>query len=618
MKKWITLCCLLIALLPAYVHAQGSSDDQLAQYYLENGDYEKAKLYYEKLYKSKPNSANYTALLQSYTELEEYKDAEKLIKQHMKRFKSNTNYIDLGALYDKMDDEKAARKAYSNAIDEMPSSQGMIIRTANEFIRRNQLEYALETYQVGKKKLDNRYPFSYEIASLYGTMGDKERMISEYLDLITYNNAYLQTVQNALNRSIDLNEKGEDTEFLRKELLRRVQKNPQETTFAEMLTWLFLQQRDFNAAYIQLKAIDKRLNEDGKRILNLAGLAMNNRAYDVAAKCYRYVSDKGIDNSFYTYARAGHLRAEFEDLRRQYPPDSAALLSLKDRYEEVLGELGYSNETVSLLRQKAMLEAFYLGEMLEATKTLNDAMEIPGLRRETLAEIKLELAELLVARDYIWDASVLASQVDKDFKQDVLGFEAKLLNARISYYVGDFDWAQAQLDVLKGSTSKLISNDAMRLSLIITDNLNLDTIIDPMLKFARADLMTLQRQYSLAETTLDSISSMYPGHSLQDDVLMKKAEIREATGDLEAAIGLYQQVVSNHYFDILADDALYRMGKIYEDKLGDEEKAAEKYLQLINDFPGSLFVVDARKRLRRIRGESPATIPLRLEREGMP
>lgn len=271
-----------------------------------------------------------------------------------------------------------------------------------------------------------------------------------------------------------------------------------------------------------------------------------------------------------------------------------------------------------MYRQKAKLEAFYLNDMLAATVTLNEVLDMPGLPAQTRAEIKLELAEILVARDYIWDASLLASQVDKDFKQDVIGFEAKLLNARISYYVGDFEWAQAQLDVLKGSTSKLISNDAMRLSLLITDNLNLDTILDPMIKFARADLMTLQNRYSEAEATLDSITSLYPYHSLTDDVLMQKAKIAEAKGDIEGAVKYYGRVIAEHYFDITADDALFRMAELHEEKLEDETKAGELYRQLITDFPGSLFVVEARKRLRRIRGDSPENIPSRIDKEKVP
>ncbi|MCZ4408594.1 tetratricopeptide repeat protein [Cryomorphaceae bacterium 1068] len=554
----------------------------------------------------------------SYKELGEFKEAEKLIKKQGKRSNSNTLFIDLGEVYEAQGEDDDAQKAYREAIDALPKSQGIVIRTANEFIRLNKLELALETYQEGKKLLEGRYPFSYEIAGLYGTMGDQERMISEYLDLLAYNEAYLQTIQNALNRSINFEEDDEGVEMLRTELLRRVQKNPDSVIYAEMLIWLFLQDKQFNSAYIQLKALDKRLGEDGQRLLQLAGLCTNNGEYDVAEKCYQYIADKGKSNPYYNYARTGVLKSKFQSLSTAFPPDTVALQALRTEYAGTLAELGVNSETIGLMRQKALLEAYYLGDLEAANTTLNEALDANIPTPTMRAEIKLDLAEILIAKDYIWDASLLASQVDKDFKNDILGSKAKFLNARISYYNGDFEWAQAQLDILKGSTSKLISNDAMELSLLISDNLNLDTILEPMLMYSRADLKAIQRDYSGATATLDSILSEFPGHSLKDEILMLKGRMAESQYNYELAITFYEQVLTDHYFDISADNALYRTAELYEDKLSQPSKAADLYKQLMVDFPGSLFVVEARKRFRNIRGDEPNTETPRIIPEKVP
>ncbi len=586
------------------VLAQETEDDKLAAYYYETGDYEKARLYYERLYSQNANSINYTALLDCMLKMGDTKEAEKHVKKQMKRFNSNVLYIDLGAVYEAEGDQKSADKAYQDAIESMPKSQGMIVRTANEFIRKSKNDLAMQTYQVGKRSLDNQYTFSYEMAGLYGALGDKEKMIVEYLDLIAANEAYLQTVQNALNRSLDLNNEDEAA-ILRNELLRRVQKSPESTIYAEMLTWLFLQMRDFNGAFIQLRGIDKRLNEQGQRLLSLAGLCVNNEAFDVASKCYKYLIEKGPGNPYYNFSRMGSLQADFELLRRNYPPDIPAFQALANEILTLKNELSGNVETINLYRQLAKIRAYYLGDLEGATDILNEALEVRSLYGNINAEIKLELAEILIARNYIWDASLLCSQVDKDYKNDLQGYQAKFMNARISYYVGEFEWAQAQLDVLKGSTSKLISNDAMSLSLLITDNLNLDTIIDPMLKFARADLLIVQRRFDDALTTLDSIATNYPGHSLSDDILMRRAEISETTGQLENAANYYKEVIANHYFDINADDALYDLATLYELKIKDLEKAQEYYKQLMLDFPGSLYVTEARKKFRTLRGDNP-------------
>ena len=441
---------------------------------VENIDIEEIKEYYQTYFR--PNNA-YFAVVGDIKK----KEAEKLVKRHMRRYSSGMFHIDLGEIYELQGNARDADKAYREAISTLPASQGMVIRIANEFIRRNKLERALETYNHGKKLLDGRYPFSYEIASLHGTMGNEEQMIREFLDLLDFNDAYIQTIQNALSRSIDFQNDTEGVELIRVELLRRVQGSPQSTIYAEMLTWFFLQQRDFRSALIQLKALDKRLNEDGRRLLNFAGLCINNGAFQVASEAYDYIAEKGSSNPYYAYARAGALRARFEHLSRTFPIDTTELGTLHRDYSKALANLGVSNETMGLMHQKANLEAYYLGDLYAANLTLNEAMDVPGVHEEQRARVKLDLVEVLIARNYIWDASLLASQIEKDFKDDVLGHSAKLLNAKISYYAGDFSWAQAQLDVLKASTSKLISNDAMDLSLLITDNFNLDTITEPMM-----------------------------------------------------------------------------------------------------------------------------------------
>lgn len=596
--------CILVLVCQAPAVAQGTNDAELASYYFDSGEFEKAKLYYEKLYDGDQNNDNYKGLLKSYVELDMYRDAEKLVKRQMKRYNSNMQYIDLGLIYEAQDDEKNAEDAFQDAIRNMPKSQGIIIRTANEFIRLNKLNYAMETYNYGKSLLNNTYPFSYELASLYGSMGQYERMIEAYLDLLDYNEAYLQTVQNGLNRSIVFEEDDEKVEMLRTDLLRRVQKTPESTVYSQLLIWLFLQQKDFDSAFVQLKALDKRLNEDGQRLLNLASLCVNNEAFGVAEKCYQYIAEKGRSNDYYPYAKAGILKARFEIQRRVFPPDTVALQLLHDDYEATLVDLGSSGEIAIIMRQKAILEAYYLNDLLAANITLNEALEIPNLHPESEAEMKLELAKILIARDYIWDASLLISQVDKDFKHDVVGFQAKFMNAQISYYTGDFGWAQAQLDVLKGSTSKLISNDAMELSLLLTDNLNLDTITDPMERFARADLLIVQRKFESATVSLDSISELYPQHALSDEILLRHAKIAEDTFDYNAAVEYYKQVITYHYFDITADNALFKMAELYEEKLDQPEVAKEFYKQLMMDFPGSLYVVESRKRYRALRGDS--------------
>ena len=198
---------------------------------------------------------------------------------------------------------------------------------------------------------------------------------------------------------------------------------------------------------------------------------------------------------------------------------------------------------------------------------------------------------------------MIFSQIVLDFKDDPLGHEAKFRNARISYYTGDFAWAQTQLDALKASTSKLISNDAINLSLLITDNFNLDTIFTPMEIYARADLLIAQRKIDDARLALDSITNNYPGHALEDEILLLHGDLAMQEGNIDAAIEFYNRVVDLHFDDITGDDALYNLAVIYDEILKDYDMAEKMYSKLLFEFSGSLYTVQARKRYRELTGE---------------
>ena len=265
--------------------------------------------------------------------------------------------------------------------------------------------------------------------------------------------------------------------------------------------------------------------------------------------------------------------------------------------------MGIRTETATLANELAHVEAFYLQDPTAAIARLESILEIPGLYNRTAAITKLELGDVLVFNNEIWDASLLFSQVELDFKDDPLGHEAKFRNARISYFAGDFDWAQSQLDALKASTSKLISNDAIDLSLLITDNYAMDTLVEPMWLYAQADLLASQHRYDDARFKLDSLVTTWPGHALEDEVLMQLAEMALSENRVDTAMTFLQEIVDLHFDDIVADDALFKLAQLHDERLNNPEVALPLYEQLLFEFPGSLYAVEARRRFRLLRGE---------------
>ncbi len=586
------------------VLAQPNTDPQLAQQYYQNGEYEKAAALYEKLYSKSNNQGYYDLYLNCLVMLKDYDAAEKLVRKAIKREGEDAMLLaDLGYIYSASGDHEKAKQYYANAVKAMPADPNMAARLANSFITRRQNGFAIDTYLKARRTINQQYNYGFELANLYASQGDIPAMLEEYYDLLIINPGYLQTVQNTLMTRVAQEPEGKYKEMLRTSLLRRVQKYPDQPVFSEMLTWFMIQQKDFDMALLQAKALDKRFNEDGQRVIQIASMAVSNADYDAAINGYQYVIEKGARSPYYITARLEMLNAINAQLDASGFASAASIQALKSNYTKALAELGKSAVTAPLLKGLAHLDAFYLNDISSATALLNEAIALPGLRPQVQAQLKLELGDIYVLTGEVWEATLLYGQVDKAFKNDPLGQEAKLRNAKLSYYTGDFEWAKGQLDVLKSATSQLISNDAMALSLLIADNTALDTSTVAMMMYARADLLEYQNHDTLALAALDSILVTYPRHSLTDEVYYKKATIAKKKGRFQDAADLLQKVVNEYPSDILADDALFQLGDIYEFHLKDTVKAMDYYEQLMLKHPGSSFTVEARKRYRALRGD---------------
>ena len=583
--------------------AQPSTDEQLASQFYQNKQFDKALDYYENLFNKKSNQLYYSPYLNCLLETKDFKKAEKVVKKQIKQNPDNLNFmVDLGTVYTRSGEPEKAKNAWEQTVKAIKMDE-QVFNLASAFISVQQYDFAIATYMKGRKISQNDYPYSFELAEVYNIKGDKLAMIGEYLDVLETNDSYIQTVQNALQTSFNNESNPQQNELLKTELLKRIQKNPDRTILSELLIWMQIQLKDWEGAFIQAKALDKRKKEDGARVMGLAQLFAQNESYDISIRAYQYVLTKGKSNYFYTEARKELLVVTYRKIiKGKY--NSTELLELEKNYNLTIDELGKSASTVGLLKNMAHLQAFYLNKTKEAIELLEEAIELPQVEPHLKADCKLELGDILLVTGDIWEASLRYSQVEKEFKHDAIGQEAKFRNAKISYYTGDFKWSQSQLDVLKGATSKLIANDAMDLSLLINDALAIDSNTVPLLMFARADLLAFQNKDELAIQTLDSIPLLFPNHALADDILYKKAQLEIKHGKYTEAATLYENILSNYGTDILADDALFKLADLNENQFKNVDKAKELYQQLIEKYPGSLYVVEARKRFRKLRGDT--------------
>jgi tetratricopeptide (TPR) repeat protein len=603
LKKLNSILLLLIVLFSTEIFAQPDTDEQLALQFYQNKEFDKALDYYEKLYNKKSPEQFYSPYLNCLLQTKDFKKAEKIVKKQIKNHPENLSYnVDLGVVYISNDQTDKGKNEWEKAIKQIKMDD-QVFPLANAFIAIREYEYAAESYLRGRKISQTNYPFSFELADVYRLQGNRLAMINEYLDVLEISDSYIQSVQNALQTSFGNEADSKQNELLKGELLKRISKNPDKTIYSELLIWMQIQLKDFEGAFIQAKALDKRKKEEGTRVMGLAQLFAQNESYDLAIRAYQYVIGKGKDTYYYTTARMELLNVSYLKITAKGNYNTTDLTELEKNFIITIDELGKTASTAPLLKNYAHLQAFYLNKPKEAIALLEETILLPGLSAISQADCKLELADILLMTGDIWEASLRYSQVEKSFKYDAIGQEAKFRVARISYYTGDFKWAQAQLDVLKGATSKLIANDALELSLTISDALAIDTNVAPLLIFARADLLAFQNKDEEAKVTLDSINKLFPNHALADDILYKKAKIELKHGRFNEAAAFYDTIISSYADDILADDAMFKLADLNENQFRNIDKAKELYQQLMEKYPASLYVVEARKRFRKLRGD---------------
>jgi tetratricopeptide (TPR) repeat protein len=590
------------------INAQTSlTNEQLALQYFDNKEYDKAVVYYEKLYDKQP-SIYYLNYINCLIKTDDKKKAEKTIKKQIKSNPFALNlYVDLGDLYNLDNDTKKSEEQYLKAIKELNGEYEQTLILAEAFKKSKLFDYAIQAFEKSAKLNNQTYPFYYEKADVYKDKGDLKAMINQYLDAVIFRESEFINVQNELQSNLGYDDEkgGFNNPILKQELQKRIQQNPSKTILTEFLIFIQLQQKDFDGAFIQNKALDKRNREDGYRLMDLAKICVTNENYEVAEKCFSYVLEKGKENYNYTQATIDGALAQFDKLIKQNLKfTNEQIVALADRFKSIINEFGLNQSTIPVSRKLAYINAYYLNKLSDAIEILNEVVTAPGIDKFIQADAKLELGDATLISGNVWDASLLYSQVEKSFKYDIVGQEAKFRNAKLSFYNGDFKWSKAQLDVLKGATSKLIANDAMDLSLIIGDAINIDTNVVPLQYFASADLLLLQNKTDEALKRMDSINILFDNHSLADDIYFKKGLIYTKKGMYNEALEAYKRVVENYGDEIFGDDAFFKMAELYQFYVNDLEKAKTTYQELLTKYPGSIYTVEARKRFRKLRGDN--------------
>ena len=574
-----------------------AQNEALAKNYFEQGEYEKALTIYEKLYKQTPNRLDFfIALVEVNQQLENFTVSEKLLQEKLNSRMINPQlYVELGYNYSLQQKDSLANANYNKAIEYTLESPNYSYSIGKAFSKYSLLDYAITTYEKAMEN-DTNKNYDIQLAEIYGEQGKLEKMFASYINLIEKNPSYKSSAKRKFSSFIKEEPTTEANTIFRKILLQKLQSNP-DVLYNDLLSWLFIQQKEFKKAFTQEKAIYKRTGEELSGIANLALVTIAEEDYENAKDIVTFI----IEHSYTPEAKLqGHqylMKIALKTATKKDYPE------IEKKFKALLDEFGYGSQTYALQVDYNHFLAFNSEKKEDAISNLKTLLK-DRLTSFQEARVKMELADILVFDEKFNQALIYYSQIQKKVKNDVLAQEARFKVAQTSYYKGDFEWAQIQLDVLRKSASQLIANDAMELSLMIRDNSLEDSTQTALKKYARADLLALQNKDSEAIQQLEDILTNHKGEKIEDEALLKQAELFEKTEQLQKAETNYNKLIELYPDEIVADDAYFRLAKLYEDKLVKPDKAKDLYEQIIYNFADSIYFVEARKRFRTLRGDA--------------
>ncbi|SER75167.1 tetratricopeptide repeat protein [Pedobacter rhizosphaerae] len=588
----------------AQVFRQGQQmaqdESALAVQYYQDGDYEKAVVLLEKLFSSPNNEAYFDLYFSALLKLKRYEVAEKVAKKAIRQNPTSDLYpIALGKLYQEKGDVQGANKVFTDIINKLPKDEFKIRMLANNFYRFENYDFAVQTFKQGRKLLNNDQLFVFELLNIYRFKKDKPMLMQEYLDAIGTMPQLLAQAQSVLPLVFD--EKS-DYENFQVGILKKIQKEPDAEIYVQLLTWNYIQQREFDMALRQLIAYDKRTKSDGTMLFNTVYTFVDNNAYETAIKAYEYLLTKGKENQYYLPSKIELLNTKYNlQLSGKYNVADLELLA-KD-YEVLMEENGKNKGTLFAIKRLANLQAYYLNQPSKAETALEAALQFPGLTLQDIGQIKLDLGDVYILTNQPWEAFLVYEQVSKQFEGQPIGNEARFRSAKLSFYQGNFEYSNGQCLVLKSATSQLIANDALNLSLLISDNIQTPADSNALKMYADAEMLTFRNLPAQAIKKLDSINVAYPQNSLSDAIMMSKSKIFIKANEFQKAADILKKITEDFKDGIWTDDALFTLADLYEKKLNDIVQAKLYFQKLITDYPGSMFSAEARKRFRTLRGD---------------
>lgn len=590
---------LIFSFLIGIIYAQNESQKtQLAKQYLENSEYAKAEVLYKELMETNKQEESYVMYYNTcLVAQKKYAESEKLLS---KKAKKNSLYsLELGYTYHEWGRMTDAEKAWLPLLKPKGVNKDYFITIGLFFSQKNLLNWQIRTYQEARAYFKDEYLFSEELIELYGETKDITQAVAEFVRLLKKKPSELPMVQTKVTNIINSEE---DFKKAEQGILQEVIQDENNTAMKELLIWLYLQHKDYENALVQAKALDRLNKERGYRIVDIAEVAEQNKNYGVSVEAYNYVIQRYPNDAYHEKSSMGKARVSEMQATEKSVPDPNEIKTVIQNYKNHIQQFGSSQRTIDAMYRIAYLSVFYLYDLTQASQYIETILNNTSTDIKRVDALLLK-ADICVIKNDFTTADNIYTELEQRYKDAVQGNLAKFKHAQLSYFKGEFELANSRLKILKYGTHNDIANDALRLSLFIQDNTVMDSNTIVLRHFARAELLNYQNKKEQAIQSLDSLIQKYPSHSVIDDAWFLKAKIYTSLNKPDKTLSCYQQIIEKYSTDILGDDALYLTAKIYDEVYKQSTKALALYQDFLVRYPGSLYVTQARKRIRELRGE---------------
>ncbi len=613
LRPVFTILMMLFAILQTFAQAPDAAMKmRLAQSFERSGDWERAIPIYESLLFGDPqNFVYYDALRRGYIQLKEYEKAIELIRYRLSlQPESPVLLSTLGSVYYQKGEEQRADSVWQAILRSNPSNVSLYRLIANQMMEFRLYDQAIALFLQARNVTGDANVFTGELANLYGVFQQYENAAREYVRLLTQQPSQLADVQSRM--SLFLN-RPEAITLATKAIREALDSRETFVPLRQLFAWMLMEGNDYSSALEQYKIIDQTSNSRGTELFNFAQRALEEKEFETAVKAYQEVLAIPPSKELQPVVRLGLARA-MEELSLSI--DSTLSTASRDSWpaSEARPTVGSALSLFEAIvrdypRTPIAAQAYFrIGtikrdRLFDLDGSLAAFASIPSIVPDSplALESSLAAASVLIARNDLAAARhrYVALLRDRDpLQRDRVLFHL----AELDYFAASFDSALVVLKRLSQQSSTDLANNALELQYFIEENIGAGA--PGLTMFAVSDLLMRQRKYPEALEGFRDVVRRFPNAPLADDATIRIGELQLLLGKPLDAVRTFRTMVSDGLGSILRDRALMRIGEVYEERLNNRVLAIEAYEELLKLFPLSLHAEEARRRMRKLRGDS--------------